>query len=1130
MGTYCLRSTVACVVWLIGVALPGCGKPTMTVEVADSGQLAGKDTTLAACFQACAARAAGSGCKAPSTLPSGNPCAGPCAFMIAQAEADQCLTQQTSLWQCEAKLQFHCSAADSTPEATNPDACKPEQAALAACTDVSPTGGGAPREVLAACDEYCLAKAKACQPGATTAEANCSAACVTSFGTGATAKCDSEVKAAIECQAHLPWTCPAGVPQPPACVPDLAALAACKALTQPGDPAALEQACVAMCDGIAQELQCKTYAEGPCKQACADDTKKIKAECVPQAVALWACGTTGTYTCTATSALNDACSAQAKALNDCQSPGQLCEPLSIACEASAVVQCNAAGSAKAVVVDCAKTGKLCLDSMCVATTEVCTGSGPYCSAGHAKVCKNGHVVESQACEAGTTCESGQCVSPPCTGSAAKCSADGKQSKLCVAGQWTTTDCMVDPKCGTSNGCINGVCSTVVYPKGTPCGEGCVSSSCDGKGACTPGQPDCDDGIPCTLDACVSNSYCLHVQTEEKCVNLLDCSTTACTAGVGCSTTKQPAWTKCTGKMIGSACFETSATSGSPTWVAAEQFCLLHGGQLATFASKAEFDAVMAGLEHAPDIAYAIGLQRTDTGWVGPQGQAPGYVDPALLASPPQGGGYAVVLPDDSWAASPQVFATGKFKVRDLCRFSMDWTCDDGNTCTVGETCQDGKCTSGKALSCDDKNQCTVDDCFAGTGCAITNAAASMACDDGNFCTGGDVCTGAGACQAGSPIVCDDNNPCTTDACSASASQPCVYTPVPDGTTCTDDSQCTVGDKCVAKACVPGPAVSCAQGGPCVTTLCDAIVGCTAVPIAAAAATSCGAGMVCDGAGDCAATSQAGPAGMVFVPATKFWMGCNPASDPMCTKYPTESPQHEVQMSAYWIDAKEVSTQDYALCVADGTCTPPAPYSTCFGSHWDSTKNAPEQGDENRPVNCVKWANAHKYCKWRAWQTDPANADKYSLPTEAQWELAARGDCAKNGANSANACKLAMRTYPWGNFAPTCTVSAFFDAKPNGCGPFKAAGVGTLPAGVSPYGAFDMAGNVAEWVEDNYSDAAYANSGPGPDPAVINSATVYVVRGGSYANFADGVRAGARKMGYNWDSFKDLGFRCARSSK
>ena len=221
--------------------------------------------------------------------------------------------------------------------------------------------------------------------------------------------------------------------------------------------------------------------------------------------------------------------------------------------------------------------------------------------------------------------------------------------------------------------------------------------------------------------------------------------------------------------------------------------------------------------------------------------------------------------------------------------------------------------------------------------------------------------------------------------------------------------------------------------------------------------------------------------LVYVPAGDFLMG---AADDDPQAYYDERPQHVVYLDAYWIDKTEVTNEQFGRFV-DATGYEAGP--------WWRDEAA---GKANHPVVYVTWFDAKAYCEWAGRQ----------LPTEAQWEKAARGT---DG-----------RMYPWGNEAPDAS-RCNFDLGVGGTTP-----VGSYPAGASPYGALDVAGNVWEWVVDWYDEGYYANS-PSRNPTGPDSGEYRVLRGGSWYSYSRSVRSSSRT-----GCFPDLrdgrgGFRCAR---
>jgi hypothetical protein len=145
-------------------------------------------------------------------------------------------------------------------------------------------------------------------------------------------------------------------------------------------------------------------------------------------------------------------------------------------------------------------------------------------------------------------------------------------------------------------------------------------------------------------------------------------------------------------------------------------------------------------------------------------------------------------------------------------------CNDGTLCTSRDQCQVDAGCAGSPVNCDDGNPCTSNQCAPSTGCTYPNIPGS--CDDGNSCTSNDVCTN-GVCQ-GVGVVCPVNNPCQSGTCSSDGG--CTYANVNDGTSCNDGNACTVTDQCRSGVCL-GTALNCNDGNLCTTDSCNSATGC-----------------------------------------------------------------------------------------------------------------------------------------------------------------------------------------------------------------------------------------------------------------------------------------------------------------
>lgn len=260
-----------------------------------------------------------------------------------------------------------------------------------------------------------------------------------------------------------------------------------------------------------------------------------------------------------------------------------------------------------------------------------------------------------------------------------------------------------------------------------------------------------------------------------------------------------------------------------------------------------------------------------------------------------------------------------------------------------------------------------------------------------------------------------------------------------------------------------------------------------------------------------------------IPAGEFLMGCDPKRSPAggCV-VGKNTPLHPVYLDDYAIDKYEVTNLQYRTCVNAQGCRPPL-YST------SQTRNTyfTDPAYDTYPVVFVAQEDARTYCQWAGGR----------LPTEAEWEKAARGP-------------IDTRTWPWGEESPDCSRANYTDDRGRNWVTCvgDTAQVGSYPAGASPYGVMDMSGNVFEWVMDRldilykihyYAISPYANP-PGPQPRQeIREGPFYVIRGGSYRprwSYArvfhrhHGHRGGYSDLGVDVPLYRNdqVGFRCVYS--
>lgn len=227
-------------------------------------------------------------------------------------------------------------------------------------------------------------------------------------------------------------------------------------------------------------------------------------------------------------------------------------------------------------------------------------------------------------------------------------------------------------------------------------------------------------------------------------------------------------------------------------------------------------------------------------------------------------------------------------------------------------------------------------------------------------------------------------------------------------------------------------------------------------------------------------------GMARIPGGKFTMGTDDKKAP-----PNERPARSVTVPPFWLDKTEVTVAAYRACVDKGACPKPSHLST--SCTW-------EQGEPQLPISCVPWTSAQSFC---------SSVGK-RLPREVEWEMAARG--------------TSPIRYPWGGQkADGCgaAVTLASDATQRSCSGKRPMKVGSHLMGASPFGIYDMSGNVEEWVADWYAETA-SDLSP-------RAGASHVLRGGGWLSAPSAAKTTSRNWGSAREMGPNVGFRCAKDA-
>ena len=442
------------------------------------------------------------------------------------------------------------------------------------------------------------------------------------------------------------------------------------------------------------------------------------------------------------------------------------------------------------------SGTVCTDNNQCTQTDVCQSG--TCVGGNPKTCDDGKVCTTDSCDPATGCKfvnntlpcddgnpcttTDVCGSGVCVGSGGLNCDDGNPcttDSCSVAGGCSysnnTLPCNDNNACTQSDKCKNGSCSDVLS---VDCNDSnvCTTDSCDPLAGCgyAPKTGPCSDNNACTDNDTCGNSTC-QPGTPKVCNDGNVCTTDTCDIGTGCKFNA----------VTGTDCDDTNACTSTDKCQA---------GTCTGVAVNCNDNNTCTNDSCSPTTGLCV---NTPVSGVCNDGNActSGDVCTAGVCA-----GSAITC-NDSNACTTDTCATATG-----CVFTplTGQGCDDGQKCTISDTCNASGVCVGTQKPCDDGNVCTTDSCNTGSGnCVNTNN--SLACNDANACTTGDVC-GGGTCT-GTAVVCNDGKTCTVDSCNTSTG--CVFTAQP-GDACTDGDPCTVDDTCTGTGTCQGPTAFCCQ--------------------------------------------------------------------------------------------------------------------------------------------------------------------------------------------------------------------------------------------------------------------------------------------------------------------------------
>ena len=489
-------------------------------------------------------------------------------------------------------------------------------------------------------------------------------------------------------------------------------------------------------------------------------------------------------------------------------------------------------------------GASCNDSNQCTQNDICVddgNGGAECQGGSTRDCNDDNDCTSEVCNPvsgceytnldGTTCEDGN----PCTEN------DSCFGGVCRPG--------TGPDCNDNNDCTRdtcepgtGTCINEPLSMGTECSDGnaCTQNDyCNGSGICISGSnPDCNDNNPCTDDICdpvegcrnipnnanicddgdpcTTRDYCYNSvcrgDTIDTCEDGNDCTTDQCISGSGCTHTPRSG-----GCDDGNACTYNDRCvpgAGTSTCQGTAQTCNDNNACTDDSCDPA------SGCVYEPVVGRNCSDNNQCT--IGDACDASGACVP---------GSDTLTCNDNNDCTLDQCNPLYGCQYPNVQNGAM---CSDSNECTLGDYCSSGTCQPGSgSLSCNDDNDCTDDSCNPATGCVFLNDN-NNTCSDNDPCTVGDSCQNGACVEGPNPRNCSDGNPCTDNWCDSSDYRAdlngCVTEGKANGTSCdVDNSLCTI-DQCWNLNCIFNSDLDCDDGNECSQNLCEPATGCYNPPV------------------------------------------------------------------------------------------------------------------------------------------------------------------------------------------------------------------------------------------------------------------------------------------------------------